>query len=433
MNNTSMDNSRNNISRFLTENMYSNNDFHSRSISQSPITNNESTPPPVLNEPNDMYNVDSRIHTLLNRYRQRNINRSNELSGLFASNINYRRPYQSQLNNITGNSISNLTTVPPQINRPYRNYSRLPTSRNRLLSFDNLLNNSLSQENAYKNVLSRNGFNQLVFCMFSEEEYLKKEKYKYVNNTCCISQKKFENGEIVIMLPCHHIFNPSDILYWLTEKQAKCPFCRYKLDSVEKKTNNNLPSPPPPPPPPPTSNNVLYDNYIISSQQEPLLTPSNTVIDSSDTDEEIQEMINENNSLTQDIQSSSEDDMVYPIETTDNTSLETTDNTSLETILNSLRNVTMLSSINDISNGTIDSRINFINNVIENDIIENNQLQQILFDSLSLSNTAGQHSNQPNTFMDELATTAVEINNDTGEDMDTSTCDEWDESSGDEL
>jgi hypothetical protein len=52
---------------------------------------------------------------------------------------------------------------------------------------------------------------------------------------CVITQKPFENNMNVTQLPCDHIFEPSGILYWVTNKNATCPVCRFKLHSKEKR------------------------------------------------------------------------------------------------------------------------------------------------------------------------------------------------------
>ena len=96
-------------------------------------------------------------------------------------------------------------------------------------SLQDLLQQTLLQEkNNFKNVLSQQGGKQL-------------KTIKYNNQThsdqpfCVITQKPFENNMNVTQLPCDHIFEPSGILYWVKNKNATCPVCRFKLHSKEKR------------------------------------------------------------------------------------------------------------------------------------------------------------------------------------------------------
>ena len=86
----------------------------------------------------------------------------------------------------------------------------------------------LSSKKTYKNVLSKEGKEQIEIVKYTTEDF-KDQK-------CCpISQKKFEIGEAVAYLPCGHIFDQVNILKWLENEKANCPVCRFKLKSIEKK------------------------------------------------------------------------------------------------------------------------------------------------------------------------------------------------------
>lgn len=91
-----------------------------------------------------------------------------------------------------------------------------------------LLTESLMETNKFKQVLSKEG-----------QETIKNEKYtceKYKDQKCCpISQKKFEEGDDISVLPCNHIFNPDLIKKWLENENASCPICRFKMKSKEIK------------------------------------------------------------------------------------------------------------------------------------------------------------------------------------------------------
>lgn len=97
----------------------------------------------------------------------------------------------------------------------------------------NLLFQTLNQKNKYKKVLSDRGSSQL-------------EKVKFAstmkNDKCPILLEKFKVGEEVTILPCEHVFTTEAITEWLVTEQAKCPVCRFELDSKEVKIQSTLPA-----------------------------------------------------------------------------------------------------------------------------------------------------------------------------------------------
>lgn len=95
---------------------------------------------------------------------------------------------------------------------------------------DNILIQSFNEKPIYKNVLSEKGEQQLKEIKFSESDK--------TNDTCPIFQMSFDDDDMVAQLPCKHIFTPDGIRKWLSEEQAICPVCRYKLDSNEVKIKN---------------------------------------------------------------------------------------------------------------------------------------------------------------------------------------------------
>lgn len=91
----------------------------------------------------------------------------------------------------------------------------------------NVLNESLYQDtNRYKYVISENGKKDLKHKTFFLDDF--KEQ-----TSCPITQDDFEEGQLIIELPCHHIFEPESIMKWLDTHSHKCPVCRYELDSKE--------------------------------------------------------------------------------------------------------------------------------------------------------------------------------------------------------
>ena len=94
----------------------------------------------------------------------------------------------------------------------------------------NILNESLNQENKYRQVISEEG-----------KKSLKKQVYEKdicSNESCPITQEEFKNGEEIIILPCNHGFIEEYINQWLETQCPECPICRYKLDSTEIKNEN---------------------------------------------------------------------------------------------------------------------------------------------------------------------------------------------------
>lgn len=94
---------------------------------------------------------------------------------------------------------------------------------------DRLLQRSLNtSEKQYKMVLSEKGKEQIKRLPYIANDF-KEQQF------CPISQKEFQEGEEIALLPCSHIFEPDNIMKWLEKENATCPVCRYKLKSIEKK------------------------------------------------------------------------------------------------------------------------------------------------------------------------------------------------------
>jgi hypothetical protein len=78
-----------------------------------------------------------------------------------------------------------------------------------------------------KSILSKKGEKQLKHIIFDI-----KNKNKYKNTICPITQTKFKDNDNIIQLPCSHLFEPASIMQWLKNEKAVCPVCRFNLDSV---------------------------------------------------------------------------------------------------------------------------------------------------------------------------------------------------------
>ena len=104
---------------------------------------------------------------------------------------------------------------------------------------------SSSSSSSYKNILSHEGYKQLKFIKYySNSNSNFNSNFNY--NICPIIGAIFKENDDIIQLPCSHYFEPESILKWVKEKNAECPICRFKLNSIEvnddvKDVNNDYP------------------------------------------------------------------------------------------------------------------------------------------------------------------------------------------------
>ena len=94
-----------------------------------------------------------------------------------------------------------------------------------------IIQQSFSEKNKFKNILSKEGEELIVFDKFTPE------KYKTIK--CPITQGPFEINDSIAILPCKHVFDEESIMMWLNNENSVCPVCRYKLPHKEVKVNNN--------------------------------------------------------------------------------------------------------------------------------------------------------------------------------------------------
>jgi len=171
-------------------------------------------------------------------------NRTSTLASSANMSLYTQTPEQltNEIRNI--NNTENINNTRNTNNRYYDFRSRLISSifpnfqeqEERQLS--NVLHESLYQDtNRYKHVISEDGKKDLKHKTFYLNEF--KEQ-----TNCPITQDEFEEGQLIIELPCDHIFEPDSIMKWLNTHSHKCPVCRYELDSIEveeekSQENNN--------------------------------------------------------------------------------------------------------------------------------------------------------------------------------------------------
>lgn len=122
---------------------------------------------------------------------------------------------------------------------------------------NNILDLTLNQQNAHKQVLSEKGEKQLKQVSYKQSIHSMKQ--------CPITLNEFKEGDIVTELPCLHLFDNSGIELWLKTESAKCPVCRKTLDFVEIKNTD--------------VNTLVMDNSNTIFQTNPLSLFSNITID----------------------------------------------------------------------------------------------------------------------------------------------------------
>ena len=114
------------------------------------------------------------------------------------------------------------------------------------VTIDELLNNSLYEQNPYIDVISKEGEKQLKYEIYNENLFQENQE-----KICAITREEFKHGEQIITLPCNHYFSKLAIEKWLKNESATCPICKFKLKSVEIKNNSN------------TNSNVNSNNNLI--------------------------------------------------------------------------------------------------------------------------------------------------------------------------
>lgn len=182
------------------------------------------------------------------------------------NNSNSNNEHDSNRNSNSNNSMEQLFNLFNEI-----------TMINNDMYEQNLINNAIEQSmletNPIKQILSEEGEKDLKTVVYTENKYSMKE--------CPITLKEFKENEMVTMLPCHHIFDTSGIMWWLKTEQASCPVCRTLLKSKEistyTPTSTSMPTPT-------SMSNILQPNgntntNMFSIETNPLSLFSNITID----------------------------------------------------------------------------------------------------------------------------------------------------------
>jgi hypothetical protein len=93
-----------------------------------------------------------------------------------------------------------------------------------------ILERSFNTISKFKNVISDEAKKEL--------KNIKYNNIECVNETCPISQEKFEENDEITILPCKHGFKTEYIVKWLCNQSCECPVCRYKFESKEIKNED---------------------------------------------------------------------------------------------------------------------------------------------------------------------------------------------------
>ena len=155
----------------------------------------------------------------------------NEGQTMFSHPQSNRNTYVEYMNNNNNNNNNNNTDNTDNIGPPPALYSLFHHIYHQRGS-NNIVNTSLYEKPAYKQVADDSVLEELVIQKFEETE--KK------NTGCPIYFTEFENDDEVIELPCKHLFTPDGIKKWLTEESNECPVCRYSLTSKEIKNEDEI-------------------------------------------------------------------------------------------------------------------------------------------------------------------------------------------------
>ena len=198
---------------------------NSRQTANNIISHNDIT--------NNSNNADA-LHSIINELNELNRN----YSIMRPSNITERNA-ATQLNQIINNPMSELITD-PSVNTifsssmfgfPSSSIYRESPNLTRIMQ-ETLMD---SRQNRYKNVLSKDGEEEIKTVTF--------QKDKFPNESCPMTLNDFKEGDSLSQLPCGHVFESEAIMKWLKNEKASCPICRKALKSKEVKKKIKLRAP----------------------------------------------------------------------------------------------------------------------------------------------------------------------------------------------
>ena len=125
--------------------------------------------------------------------------------------------------NINNNNLNNNE----RFNNRHRGYSLLENS-NEFFPYllgrrsNNLFENNFEYEPIKDNILNK----------LPESKIIDIKKLNEENKRCTICLEDFKYNDIVIYLPCFHIFHKNCIINWI-KKNAVCPLCKYNINNIK--------------------------------------------------------------------------------------------------------------------------------------------------------------------------------------------------------
>ena len=156
------------------------------------------------------------------------------------------------IDNELNNTINDLNDINDDIfNELNNSYEQLiAQSEINNNSYDNLNNNNQNINNINNNeisdVLNNNSVNNNRVDGPIKKKLLKKLPESKINNInklieenkrCTICLEDFIKNDIVIYLPCFHIFHKLCIIEWIN-KHANCPLCKLNINEILKNISN---------------------------------------------------------------------------------------------------------------------------------------------------------------------------------------------------
>ena len=223
--NNQINNQTNNVSEDSLETLNSNSDSDDESL-ETLSSDNE-----ILEESDDNMQLSyNNLNTVSNTLF------SPEISSWQTQNYLFYGPNNNQFNN-TNIDYSNI------FNTLFSLSSDLDLNLNNL---NNINNNNNFFINSFLNINQQNENNDDIPIVITESSFSKLKMYKYSdidnnikqnNIKCMITLEDFKDDNIVLLLPCNHIFSYDEIRDWLKNNSYKCPSCRNPAGEYYAKIN----------------------------------------------------------------------------------------------------------------------------------------------------------------------------------------------------
>jgi hypothetical protein len=149
------------------------------------------------------------IKNEIKKYIENNYN-NNNLVNIFNNNIHSVQNYN--YNNY--------------INYNYHNLPLLLSNNSNETTFSNIYDydySNIEEMNDVKNIVNTDIFEKITSSKYNENNN------ENNNDKCVICYEEFQNNDIVLNIPCKHLFHKACIKIWVTENSYKCPICKEKI------------------------------------------------------------------------------------------------------------------------------------------------------------------------------------------------------------